>query len=478
MSKRLSRPALLFVCVAGALVGCGPLTGPERPNVMVVVLDTTRADVLSVYGNSVPTTPRMDALAREGARFTRAYSTGFWTLPSHASLFTGQYPSAHGATSETNRLPSRAETLAEVLRRAGYRTAAFPSNPWVSAERGFDQGFETFTETWRQRPGLPHEDRGGVELVRRFLEGHDPGRPFFLFLNLNTAHMPYVPDEAVLRALHGDREPLVDPDRREKLAKLTGLWRHIAGREVLEDRDFAELRALYEAEIAMLDARVGELVDALRDRDLLDETLVVVTSDHGENIGEHGLIDHMLSMYDTTTRIPLILRYPPRIEAGRVFEGLTSLVDVAPTILDACGLPADALPAAGHSLMALLDGTIAPPPFVVAENERPVNGVELLNRAFPDFDTTQIDRPMRMLRTSRHKLIRRDGAGVELYDLENDPAEEEDVSDDLPELRERLLSDLEEWQAQYPQQPGGGGTATESADRESLEQLRALGYIE
>jgi arylsulfatase A-like enzyme len=462
--------AALAALVVGA-VGCSAANAPSRPNVVIAVLDTTRADVLSSYGNPVPTTPHLDRLTSEGVRFTRAYATDFWTLPSHASLFTGQYPSVHQATSETNRLPSRMETLAEVLRRAGYRTGAFVSNPWVSAERGFAQGFESFQEVWRPRPGLPLGDRGGLELARRFVRNRAArGEPFLLFVNLNTAHMPYAPDPETLEVLHPGP---FDPDRRARLEKLVGLWRLVAGQEDLDEADFELLRALYEAEVATVDELFGELVEELRTQDLLDETLVVVTSDHGENLGEHGLIDHMLSMYETTVRIPLVLRYPARIGAGLVDDRLASLVDVGPTILDACGLPVDALGGPGRSL---LDRDREPPAFVVAENERPVNGVELLKRAFPDFDTTEIDRPMRMLRTPTHKLVWRGGGRVELFDVERDPGEENDLAAGLPELTGELHALLDAWTAENRAE--GPATRFESQDRESLDRLRALGYIE
>jgi arylsulfatase A-like enzyme len=466
-AERLRR-ALLATLI---WVGASACEAPSRPNVVIVVLDTTRADVLSTYGNAIATTPNLDAVAAEGARFQHAYATGFWTLPSHASIFTGHYPSVHGATSETNELPSDADTLAEVLKRAGWRTGAFVSNPWVSRERGFAQGFETFEEVWRPRAGVPHEDRGGIALARAWLSERSERRePFLLFLNLNTAHMPYAPDPQVLQRLHPRPRPL---ERRAHLQKITGTWRHLAGDEPLDAVDFEMLRELYEAEIAMTDSLLGELIDELRRAGVLDETLVVVTSDHGENLGDHGMIDHMLSLYDATVRVPLILRYPPRVPPGQLVEELASLVDVAPTVLDACGLPLAALPGPGRSL---LDPGSGGAKFVIAENDRPVNGIQLLRGAYPGFDTTAIDRRMRMLRTSRHKLIWREGGPAELFDLERDPEELHDLWAREPELRSELQAQLDEWMSQN-QTPREGPTF-ESEDDASLEQLRALGYIE
>lgn len=192
-----------FFAVAAVLVSaCGPSEigdrwrQPEKlPNVLLVVLDTVRADALSCYGNPRQTTPHTDQLAADGVRFANAYSTCFWTLPAHASLFTGLYPSQASATSETNHLPQRLTTLAEHLEGEGYRTAAFVRNAWVSAERGFAQGFELFVEDWREDSGDEATDeREAVELAIEWI-GDNAGEeePFFLFVNLNVAHLPYTP---------------------------------------------------------------------------------------------------------------------------------------------------------------------------------------------------------------------------------------------------------------------------------------------
>lgn len=466
-----SATRFLQLLVAALLFACSASSGPTKPNVVLVVLDTHRADILSSYGNSVPTTPHFDALAHQGVRFESAFTTDFWTLPAHASLFTGQYPSRHGATSETNVLSSQAETLAEVLRGAGYRTAAFVSNPWVSAERGFDQGFETFEETWKPRPGVRFEDEGGIQLSREWLAARvERGEPFLAFLNLNYAHMPYTPDPLALHRLHPGPRSVA---RRSHLRTIPSMWLYLAGAEPLAEPDFEILRELYEAEVAVTDGRLGELIANLRELGILDETLVVVTSDHGENLGDHRRIDHMLSFYDTTIRVPLIFRYPPRIPAGQVNDELVSLIDVAATILDVCGLPADALSGSGRSL---LDADRAPRQFVVAENDRPVNGIQLLKGAFPDFDTTPIDSRVRMLRTARYKLVWRTVGPSEFYDLEADPGELHDLGAAPSEAQAALERMLEEWQRRNEGDPAS--TRFESEDAASLERLRALGYLE
>jgi arylsulfatase A-like enzyme len=251
------------------------------------------------------------------------------------------------------------------------------------------------------------------------------------------------------------------------------MWGHLAGEQTLDALDLEILRELYDAEVAMTDALVGELLEGLRAEGLLDETLVIVTSDHGENIGEHGMIDHLLSMYETTLRIPFIVRYPPRFAPGSVDDSLVSLVDVLPTVLDVCGLANEPPSGAGRSLA---DPTQPAPAYLVAENERPLHAVSLMKRAFPEFDTNAIDRRMRMLRTDRYKLIWYEGGEVELYDLVADPDELADLAASRPGPREKLSADLAEWMSRRV--PRAGSTPFNSEDAEALQQLRALGYVE
>jgi len=458
------------------VVACGGGRGVEppsvRPNVLLVVLDTVRADALSCYGNPRPTTPILDQLAADGTRFVAAYASCFWTLPSHASLLTGHYPSAAGATSETNHLPATATTLAEHLAKAGYRTAAVVRNPWISAERGFDQGFEEFLEDWRDDVASEaEEERAAAATAASLMDGLAAGdAPFFLFVNLNIAHMPYTPPESTFAGFASERWP--EP-KIARLRSIKGGWGHLAGALRLDDADFRILRDLYEAEVAVADELVGELIEALGTLGLLDRTLVVVTSDHGENLGDHGMIDHVYSMFDTTVRVPLIVRYPTRFAAGGEVDELSSLIDIVPTVLDACGVEADGAEFAG---MPLGERAAAASSAVFAENGRPINGLRLLRQEFPEFDAAALDHRIRMIRSGSHKLIWKTGVSAELFDLATDPGEQQDVESALPELRDRLLGELRAWSLGVePRQPPG---AFESRDQESLERLRALGYVE
>jgi arylsulfatase A-like enzyme len=444
----------------------------KSPNVVLVVLDTVRADALSCYGNPRQTTPHTDRLAAGGVRFDNAYSTCFWTLPSHASLFTGLYPSQASATSETNHLPERLTTLAEHLVSEEYRTAAVVRNAWISAERGFAQGFDLFVEDWREDSGDEATDeREAVELAIEWI-GENAGEeePFFLFINLNVAHLPYTPPEPTRVTFASEQW---SQERIDRMMSIEGGWGHFTGNLKLDDRDFRLLRDLYEAEVSIADEHVGLVLDAIKDLGVLDQTLIIVTSDHGENLGDHGLIDHVFSLYDTTVRVPLIVRYPRRFEAGQVVDDLVSLVDVFPTVLEVTG---SSPVAGGLSGVALGNPRAGEHTAVYAENGRPINGVRLLKKWFPDFDTSTIDHPMRMIRSGTFKLIWTADVSAELFDLEADPGELSELASARPDLRRSLLEGLRAWSLAL--EPRVTPHAFESRDRQSLDRLRALGYVE
>ncbi len=469
---------LLFVLGWGGLTACGePREAPPsraRPNVVLIVLDTIRADILSAYGYPKPTSPSLSLVASEGILFHQAITTDFWTLPAHASLLTGEYPAVHQATSETNALGEEAMTLAEYLRAAGYKTRAYVSNPWIGSEQGFGQGFDTYIETWKSAP-TAHDayatDSAGIEGAQAWLnEQNERGENFFLFLNLNSAHMPYSPDALTLVEISPAPR---SPERTRELRAIKGMWAYLGGEYSLKADDFEVLQDLYAAEVAMVDGLVGGMVEFMRELNMLDDTLLIITSDHGENLGEHGMVDHLLSMYETTMRVPLIMRLPSSFSAGSESEELVSLVDIVPTVLDICGLAPQYPDIAARSL---LSPSRSPHEFVIAENERPLNGVNLMRENFPDFDPASIDHRMKMLRTLQHKLIWYDDGRVEVYDLQSDPGELNDLSVLEPELSSRLLSQLEAWNAAQedprPSQP------VEISDPETRDQLRALGYID
>ena len=337
-------------------------------NVVLVTLDTVRADHLSLYGYARPTSPRLEALAREATVFRRAIAPSTMTLATHASLFTGLPASVHGAHWDRpphvagRPLARELDTLAEILRAHGWRTAGIAANyGFFGPFFGLRQGFEVFDARSRVRPvdglapgllaarvvpwleaRLPLSAqalrcRRGEELVQeasallRHLRGD--GRPFFLFLNLMDAHDPYLPPEPWASMFLGEDPP--DVSGEEYLAALPDLE---SNRREVEPELRRLLLARYDGAIAYVDAQVGALVDELRALGLLDTTLLVVTSDHGESFGWHGLVGHGVSVHENQVHVPLVVRWPGG-GAGREVEDAVSLLDVLPTVLEELGLP-------------------------------------------------------------------------------------------------------------------------------------------
>jgi choline-sulfatase len=418
-----------YVLVRGLPSGSG-VAGPAAPplHILLVTLDTTRADHLGCYGWTRAQTPELDRLAREGVRFEWAFSPVPVTLPAHASLLTARYPFAHGVRNNGNfYLSDRFETLATILRGRGYRTAAFVSAFVLDRRFGLQRGFETYDDRMdgEGEPGpilnLQAERRGDhtAAALDVWLTAYarQPGAPFFAWLHLYDPHEPYWPPQPF--------------------------------RQAFKD-------APYDGEIAFDDAIVGQVVERLGELGLGDRTLVAIVGDHGESLGDHGEETHGMFVYDSAIRVPLILWRPGLLKAGVVVRDPVRVTDVAPTLLELAGAPALPTPD-GRSLRPLIEGhTSAPAPPIYAETLMPQ-----LNMNWA---------PLRALRDERWKYI--EAPRPELYDLAADPAESRNVHDERPQTVRGLRQELERLTG------GAAGTLAAGAmDRETLEKLASLGYV-
>lgn len=349
----------------------------DRPNVLLLVLDTVRARSLSLYGYGRKTSPVLEELASEGVTFEHAFATSSWTLPSHASLFTGRYPFELSADWLT-RLDDRYPTLAEAFRGAGYRTGGFVANlMYAGRESGLARGFSHY-EDWPLSPGrilegsslgffilnnprvrraLGYADNWTRKSTRavsrdllRWLDRQPRDRPFFAFLNLYEAHEPYLPPPPFDTAFG----PLPAPSARAIVHARRADGQRRDKHRVSATEGADEERA-YDGAIASMDAEIGRLLDALEERALLRETIVIVTSDHGEHHGEHGLYLHGHSLYSEVLHVPLVVVYPGRVPAGVRIEMPVSLRDVPATLTDLAGITSTGFP--GRSLRSLLTTT-------------------------------------------------------------------------------------------------------------------------
>ena len=463
-SRARSLVALLAAFAALSALVSAHRSRPAWPNVVLVVLDTVRADHLSLYGYPVATSPRLDALARGATVYTRAIAAGSWTVPSHASMFTGRYAFEHGA--HTLQLPVHREdgeteavrpldtgyvTLAEALREMGYQTAAVVANAgFLNPRWGLDQGFD---------PYIVQRGRAHVvnTRVRRWLnEERRKDRPFFLFVNYMDAHDPYnaTPREGLLpRPVEYDRGAAVEelyrvamPGDREVPAELV---------QRVSDQ--------YDTALANLDEELGRLLLALSNRGLLEDALVVVTSDHGEYLGEHNLVKHSKDVYQEVLWVPLVIK-APRQRQGRVESRHGSHVDLPRLVL-------------AHLPRSQAEAYF--PRFPLAAGAHPVLGENYYARARDRYRqpwSGRFERVRTALYDWPFKLIASSDGRHELYDLQRDPRESRDLRAERGELGASLLRALAAFQASRGRYEGRQGAA-EDLDPEQLEELRALGYI-
>ena len=468
------------------------------PNLVLIVLDTVRRDTLSTYGYGAETSPRLTALAEAGLRFDDARVNGIWSLPSHATFFTGAHPSIHGAHYENWELEEGPPTLAGLLRGRGYQTVCITGNPLISRSLGTARGFDQVGESWRNfwipesligwrllRPLWDRDrDKGGAASVR-FLERwltdeRDPARPLFLFVNVMDPHAPYndVPREFTERFLP---EGAGYADAR-RLGSLV-FFHHVFGGPVeLSDRDRAILLGTYAGSVAYGDRVLGQIVDQLDAAGLGDDTLIAVTSDHGELLGEHELWGHVHSMYDTLLAVPLVLRYPDAIPPGTVNDDPVQGIDLLPTFLAAAGVPPDAWPdaAPGRDLSFAWGGASpsrADPP-VVAEHFTP----SMLPDNAPDTmagDPGELFVRRRALVLGDTKYVVSSGGAEAAYDLSADPGETVDITatdpDRVAPVRATLAAWVQALEVPWGDTPEGAGP---DVDPQTLQRLRELGYVE
>ena len=498
----------VLVLFAASVLGCGagptPAPAPtDNPNLLFVVWDTVRSDHLSLYGYPRATTPRLDAWAQDARVFENTLATANSTVPTHASLFTGLLPSEHGAHANHQRLDDRFTTLAELLRSAGYRTYLWAANPHLSRAKNFTQGFDVTEHPWSDdireearrvvRAKVPADDQSSA--LRAKLDepdagdwvlsaagslaadraadfaAADPDRPWLVFVNYMEAHRPYVPP------LEYRQQFMNESEIRRSYAidrSWPRVWAHVFGLRRYPEDDLRVVTATYDAAIRELDDLFADLLDTFDARGLLErETIVVLTADHGELLGEHGLLDHQYSLYQPLVRVPLVVHAPGRVTPGRSTTPVMAM-DLFPTLLDLAGVaPPQDFASQARSLLTPDDGRVRLAEYP-AVFERPLRTVRKLA---PDTDLSSWERRLRAYDAGGWKLIEGEDGRSELYDLKADPGERRDLSASEPETRERLRTGLYELVRQlHP--AGAPETATTDVDSAEAALLRELGYAE
>jgi Sulfatase len=449
---RIAPAVALLAAVASATCSRGP-ANPARVrvddlSVVLIVLDATAAKYVGVYGNRLPTTPHVDALARDGGTvFTRAYSQAAFTLPSTASLLTGRYPMRRLQT----RTRVGGETLALAFRKARVATAAFSENPYVTTTYGFDTGFDAFREyfpesllhqgnlAYTQSSEVPTSD------AITWLAAH-PDERAFVYLHLLRPHNPYDPPPPF-----GGR---FDPDYAGTIEGTTDTLLKINDHAIdVTERDIEHLRLRYQENLAYGDHLVGRVVDALRRSGRLDRTIVVVTSDHGEAFYEHGVVLHTTTLFEEMIHVPLVVRFPPRFgPLPARFDGIVELRDLMPTLCHAAHL-ACAL-GTGRSLLRPLRMRTPPTPGVARSWTSPVGWLALGAIVVPD---------RKLIMDSVYRRLA-------LFDLAGDPGEAHDFV--LEDLRRAMHLARRLKRPRSTLAPAGRSVV----DDDTARKLRALGY--
>ena len=486
MSRLLAKSRFAGAGLALATVRVASLSqnsgcdGAQQPLVVLISIDTLRADHLGLYGAMRPTSPVLDALALEGATFDDASATSPWTLPAHASLLTGLRPRVHGAVSKDHKLAERIDTLASLLFASGYDSAAVVNSTYLRRDTfGLTRGFLRIDYV-EEDPSRAAPQRSVTDAALRFLDDMR-GQPAFLFVHYYDVHADYAslpeyesefvtPYDGIADGTSGQLFLAnLHPGYVDRCAKAFSDECRISDDVVIDAttarirfdaEDARHLEELYDAGVRQMDAEIGRFFEGLRERGVYARALIIVTSDHGEEFLDHGQLEHSRSQYQEVIRVPLIVR-GPGVPAGFRSSASVSLIDVAPTILRYAGA---AIPTALRGLdLALLWSGGDPALF-----EK-----RLLFGEAPGFrGPMNANRSIHSVRRGRYKLHFLRSGAIELFDLQRDPRERVDIAAREPEVVARLLTRFK--RVRQPGEPQAGGKPALSPEDE--DRLRELGY--
>ncbi len=543
--------ALVGGGVLSGLVACsgspsevpdGPAVAPEpapapvkdtRPNVLIVVWDTVRADRMSLYGYERATTPKLEAWAKDAVVFEHATAPGMWTLPSHASMFTGLRQTEHGAKASWRWLDHRFDTLAELLGADGYDTFAFSSNLIASPMTNLTQGFATLHTTYSREgakkgryiraakqatgsklipgdasteisPGFAgsQDDKWGKAVFKdaapvlhrglvEWLDERGSEGPWFAYLNMMEAHTPRIPSMSARKRILSEEQVRLGLMTD---ASLFAENEYIVGKRDYSPEQLDAIGGVYDAALVDLDDATADLFADLAQRGVLDDTLVIVVADHGEALGEHRRFEHRWSMYEQLLHVPLVVRFPKgtdaKVAAPRRVAERVSTADVFATVLDAAGTQ----PKTPVATSTSLGSRLASGSFdlrVFAQMLDPyATQLGSMRKAYPDLDIAPWTRTYCAVYEGAKKLIVASDGAHELYDVHADPAELTNLYQAEVQVAEGMAQALDAWEATLPtydptqRAPNDGargqqkGPAQKGLSRAECEQLVALGYMD
>lgn len=463
----------------------------KQPNIIFLALDSLRADHVSCYGYERTTTPNIDGMAEEGVIFSNAISPGIATAEVHASWFTGLHLSEHGVHSGNRKYISGSlKCLPSLLQDSGYETVGFSCNPFVSKFKGMDRGFlsfhdpDKFDAVWSSKfadrainrflkafnldyieYSKKYRAERMTEAMMEWVKNRKRDKPFFMFSIFIDTHIPHYPP---LRYRGKYLREAVSDSMLKKLN--SDPIKVLSGEVSLSSHEYELLKALYDANISFVDGQLKRLFKQLEKSGLLDNSVLIITADHGDQFGEHGLFGHSLSLYDTLLKVPLIIRCPEHIPSGLKCTKQVQTIDLFTTIIETAGIEAE-LNNNGRSGTDLIN---------YVRNKSKADVLAYAEQGKWDREELR-DHPYNnkkwCIRTNRHKYIKSNSGKNELYALETDPGESVNLIDkDIPE-KEHLSRKLDEFISSLKEQKTAEAEERGAIDKSIEGRLKALGYL-
>ncbi|MDB2265479.1 sulfatase [Halorubrum ezzemoulense] len=476
-------------------------------NVILVVMDTTRAETI-FDGRSIDSKimPNLSSIANEGIVFSNAYSTAPWTLPSHASMFTGQYTHNHNTHAGSKGFSPNVEPLPQLLKESGYQTICISNNEWISPEIGFDTGFEDFYKGWelistnfdlvnvsKEEDNIVSQfkkvltssniseiplnlinglfmkkirylyDSGAwltnYKIKKWFNQNQDKDKPFFMFINYIEPHLEYSPPTEFVNKNTVDWSVNQDP------------WAYVTGEVDMDSSDFESLMELYEGEIRYLDYRLGKLFSFLKSIDKYEDTTIIITGDHGENIGDHSLMDHQYSLHDSLLHVPLVIKPSSSIDRTDNVTNQVELRDLFPTILSLAELKKEDNTISNNNL---LEGTPSRE-FCFAEYLTPIPPIDRLTDEYQvDRDIAKYNTPMRTVKTDQWRFIEKLDSNDELILCNSNVQEDRHLEKE--QIASEFSSILQEKLGEF--KPHSEMENQSDLDSSLQSQLEELGYLQ
>ena len=432
----------------------------DHPNILLLVADTQRVQNLGCYGYEKPTSPTWDAVAAEGCVFEQNIAPGIWSLPCYTSMMTGVHVHTHRADADHEYLRRHIPTLTEVLGEAGYQTCGIMRNAWGSGVAGVDRGFEVYVDGgfghpprvrgWDDMPEFEAESGPEltIEQVNAWLDARDADRPFFLFTIFSEPHATYHPPR------HYQDEFMLADATEEEIASVMERQDVLlvqAEQVKFTEREWQILFALNDAEVRKCDENFSRVLEALKAHDLYEDTVVVLTSDHGDVMGDRpSWWGHLGAICDSLIHVPLTIRWPEAFEPGTRVPAITQTHDIFATACEiaGAGVPEPAR-SESRSLIAATKGE-GLREFALSEANKPVQLFERILRKVPDFDVRRYNRSQKAWRSTREKYIWASDGRDEYYDLQSDPCELRNLVAMRPERVRELRDDLEEFLLSIP----------------------------